>query len=50
MSEVIHSLISRPPFSAQASPGMLRHVPDIGVSVPQVLPRIGLADGFVLVS
>jgi hypothetical protein len=29
---------------------MLRRALDIAVSVPQVLPRIGLADGFVLVS
>jgi hypothetical protein len=29
---------------------MLRQGLDIAASVPQVLPRIGLADGFVLVS
>jgi hypothetical protein len=49
-STLTHSLISRPPFSAQASPGMLRHALDIAVSVLQVLLRIVLADGFVLVS
>jgi len=38
------------PFSAQASPDTPRHALDIGVLVLQVLPRIGLADGFVLVS